>query len=358
MTSFLGSVPPENTSGNKQSQQSTSTANDPLLSVLEIKVETVEPDGEHCEDATSSIQDSYEFDDIASISQESDAQLPGGSSLASTDNMNQSAAPRASFQRDQTQSSMVHVPAVPLGTYSVDPADWGHVTNDMLEYFSHAPIRNTTTDFSASERTYPDRKRVLSSEHFRRRKVNGETVQREWLIYSPTTGSVFCVPCKLYSNSTQALATAGFSDWKNAGARFKDHENSADHRACVVKHTVRATQQARIDYRLVVEQDRERKYWRNVLHRVIAVVKFLAERGLPFRGSDEILGSPHNGCFLGCLELISSFDSFLADHLKKFGGAGRGNTNYLSSTTCDEFIELLAAKVISAIVSELKEAKY
>ena len=41
------------------------------------------------------------------------------------------------------------------------------------------------------------------------------------------------------------------------------------------------------------------EYWRNVLQRVVAVVRTLAERGLASRGSDEKFRSPHNGNFLG-----------------------------------------------------------
>ena len=51
--------------------------------------------------------------------------------------------------------------------------------------------------------------------------------------------------------------------------------------------------------------DSERKYWRNVLKRVFAVVKKLASRGRPFRGDDEIFGSLHNGEYMMSLELIS-----------------------------------------------------
>jgi hypothetical protein len=45
----------------------------------------------------------------------------------------------------------------------------------------------------------------------------------------------------------------------------------------------------------------------------VAVVKFLAERGLFLRGDDEILRSPANGDFLGIREVISQFDPFLKD---------------------------------------------
>ncbi len=44
-----------------------------------------------------------------------------------------------------------------------------------------------------------------------------------------------------------------------------------------------------------------REYWKDVLRRVVAVIKFLGERGLAFRGNDELLGLPHNGNYLGIL---------------------------------------------------------
>jgi hypothetical protein len=57
-----------------------------------------------------------------------------------------------------------------------------------------------------------------------------------------------------------------------------------------------------------------------VWQRVVETIKYLATRGLALRGSDENIGSPHNGNFLGALELI-------AIHLKKYGNPGKGNTS-------------------------------
>ena len=56
-------------------------------------------------------------------------------------------------------------------------------------------------------------------------------------------------------------------------------------------------------------------------------------------------------------QVVSSFDPFLNDHIKKFGGAGRGVKKYLSSTACDELIELMGADVLDTDVSELQNAK-
>lgn len=41
---------------------------------------------------------------------------------------------------------------------------------------------------------------------------------------------------------------------------------------------------------LATQYEEEVKYWQNVLLRVVSDVKFLAVRGLPFRGDNETLG--------------------------------------------------------------------
>ena len=56
----------------------------------------------------------------------------------------------------------------------------------------------------------------------------------------------------------------------------------------------------------------------------MAVINFLGERGLAFRGNDELFGSPYNANYLGILELISQFDPFLAERIKTYGQKGRG----------------------------------
>ena len=57
----------------------------------------------------------------------------------------------------------------------------------------------------------------------------------------------------------------------------------------------------------------ERSFWRNVLKRLIDIVIFLSERNLAFRGSNEILGSPQNGNFLGLFELLAKRDFVLSE---------------------------------------------
>ena len=81
----------------------------------------------------------------------------------------------------------------------------------------------------------------------------------------------------------------------------------------------------------------------HILEISVAADRF--HRQLSLRGSNEYFGNPQNGNFFGCLEFIAEYDSFLATHIDKYGGGGRGIASYLSSKTCDEFIQLMADKV-------------
>jgi len=110
-----------------------------------------------------------------------------------------------------------------------------------------------------------------------------------------------------------------------------------------------------IDSSLIKQMDSEREYWKQVLRRVVPVIKFLGERGLAFRGNDELLGSAHNGNYLGILEFLAEYDPFLAEHIGKFGWKGKGTVSYLSSTMCEEFLQLMGEKLIT---KEIQNVKY
>ena len=127
---------------------------------------------------------------------------------------------------------------------------------------------------------------------------------------------VMCSASMLFG-AQQSTFRTGFCDWKNCQLRVVEHEKSADHTASVTVWMVRiiSFSTGHIDSALVKHVQSERNYWREVLRRVVEAVKFLAERGLPFRGTDEKFGSETNGNYLGIMELIAKFDSFLGEHI-------------------------------------------
>ena len=104
-----------------------------------------------------------------------------------------------------------------------------------------------------------------------------------------------------------------------------------------------------------VEQQAEQveNYWRSVLKRLISVIKFSCERGLALRGENEIMGSAANGNYLGMLELLAQYDDFLKQHIQRHANLGSGHTNYLSSTICEELVQLMGKRVLEEIVSRI-----
>ena len=67
----------------------------------------------------------------------------------------------------------------------------------------------------------------------------------------------------------------------------------------------RAKASGRANSPLIEQYQAEQIYAKAVLERVVATIKFLAERSLAFRGNDQVIGSSSNGNFLGILELLS-----------------------------------------------------
>ncbi|XP_047132222.1 zinc finger MYM-type protein 1-like [Hydra vulgaris] len=247
-----------------------------------------------------------------------------------------------------------------------DPANW--IKNqETIDYLSINGFNQNleNNNFQKSKRIYTQiiggvrrtRFRYMSKSIFISTLVNGEKINRTFLIYSESKGSIFCAPCYLFGGTT-SFATVGFSDWKKGEEKIKRHENSQHHKLCVMNMKERKEVLNRFDQKLKYQVETEINYWKNVLTRVVAVVKSLSSRGMSFRGDDDRFGSVHNGNFMMSLELIAQFDPFLAQHIEKFGNKGKGSTSYLSFNIYEQFISIMADNVIQQMVKEIKEAKY
>ncbi|XP_046597644.1 zinc finger MYM-type protein 1-like [Neodiprion lecontei] len=193
---------------------------------------------------------------------------------------------------------------------------------------------------------------------FTRRNKNQETVNRFWLCFSPTTGKIYCYACKLMSTQNTKLSGEGFSDCKHASDRLCEHEISKTHLESVMSLLQRRRVTGRIDQELAMQEAQQIEYWRKNLKIIVSTIKFIAERGLAFRGDNQIVGSPRNGNFLGILELLAEYEPILATHLKTHANKGSGHVNYLSSTICEELISCMGDKVLTEIVSRIKKSKY
>lgn len=166
-------------------------------------------------------------------------------------------------------------------------------------------------------------------QHTKRVLANGSIVIRDWLLFSPSKQVIFCFVCRLFGNPNESdvFSTSGFSDWRNVVRALKRHENSSKHIQNDLIYRQRRKESNNIDKTFVSNVENDMRYWRSILQRIIAVIKFLGSRGLAFRGSDQIIGSKHNGNFLGIIELISEFDPLLSSHLSRYGNQGKGEQN-------------------------------
>ncbi|XP_050511746.1 zinc finger MYM-type protein 1-like [Diabrotica virgifera virgifera] len=243
---------------------------------------------------------------------------------------------------------------------NTDPALWeiNDLTRDIIA--RNGFEQNKSCDFTKSGRMYSDHRRYLPKNIFYRKMKNNEVKERNWLVYSESKSSVFCGPCMAFGsfeNKTQ-FDEQGFNDWKNAEVRVAQHENSPSHKSCILALRARSVIHGNIQSSLTIQLNEEISYWKNILKRVVAVIKGLASRGLAFRGSNEKYGDQHSGNYIMLLELIAEFDPLLAKHIERYANQGSGTTSYLSKTVCDEFISLMAEKVLIYISNEIKKAKY
>lgn len=203
--------------------------------------------------------------------------------------------------------------------------------------------------------------RKFTNFHFSRKLRNGEIVPRKWLVYSPVADRIFCFQCKLFNNqSGGALASTGCSDWKHVSATLSDHEISKGHFAATVSCVeleMRLTNRCTINDYHASQIQAEKWRWREVFKRLLAIVQFLAEHNLAFRGSVDRLAEPHNGNFLGLVQLLGKFDPVMQEHIRRIKN-DEIHDHYLGKRIQNELITVIGDKVRSEIIKRVKLAKY
>jgi hypothetical protein len=116
--------------------------------------------------------------------------------------------------------------------------------------------------------------RHLTQAMFKRQLSNGEAGHREWLIYSPSQGKVYCFVRKVFSHTDSAFNTSGCNDWKHAFKAASHNENGQEHRKCMMTYYSRLKVSGRADTQLAIQFNNDLLYWKEVLKRIIAVIKF------------------------------------------------------------------------------------
>ncbi|XP_022030959.1 zinc finger MYM-type protein 5-like [Helianthus annuus] len=239
-----------------------------------------------------------------------------------------------------------------------DPRNWGGLSNDMIkELVTKGPKRDMDVKGPVDKFG-----RHFSNTMYTRILSNRETCDREWLVYSKKLDKLYCFCCKVFRtrHPKGGLDDEGYNDWRHASGRLKEHEVGLEHFKNMhewFELRQRLKCKETIDKGAYEHFRKEKDYWKQVILRIIALVKFLAKYGLAFRGSNEKLYQKGNGNFLGLVEMLEEFDPIMKEHVRRVLNE-ECHVHFLSHNIQNELIQLLGDKVRTEIIKKVKQAKY
>ncbi|KAL6511204.1 hypothetical protein OROHE_020573 [Orobanche hederae] len=204
--------------------------------------------------------------------------------------------------------------------------------------------------------------RGFSPNYYFQKMSNGELFDRKWLVYSKELDKVFCFCCKVVRRtlSRSQLSNEGSRDWKHLGDKLTDHESSREHLSnfrAWNELRVRLSRNQTIDKELQEQIKKDTDHWRDVMVRIISVVKRLAVNNIPFRDCKEKIYENSNGNFLGFLESIGEFDPVMKHHFLLIQNKDI-HYHYLSHKIQNELIVMLASSMRIEIIKKIKKARY
>lgn len=208
---------------------------------------------------------------------------------------------------------------------------------------------------------------AFNPNYFKGQKKNGEYYQREWMAYSETSDSLFCIHCCLFSASNvSGFKTSwanwgknnqGFSDFSHLYRAVRTHEESLHHMECtkkwiLQKQMLNRTASSSTTVQMLNIQTNE---WCSILKGIIDAILFLAKNNLAFRGSSDNFRDTNCGNFLSLINLLSKYYAPLALHLERLN---KNNISYLSPEIQNDFIDVCGSIVRSKIMKSVKNQKY
>ncbi|XP_019197750.1 PREDICTED: uncharacterized protein LOC109191596, partial [Ipomoea nil] len=159
---------------------------------------------------------------------------------------------------------------------------------------------------------------------------------------------------------SSAFYTRYLPNGEKFGVRLKEHETSVDHITNMrtwMELRLRLQKNETIDKVAQEQLLKEKEYWRKVLFRIIAAVKYLAKNNLAFRGTSGKLYENNNENFLGLIEMLAEFDPIIQEHVVRAKNRDIHH-HYLGPTIQNELILMLATAVKTEVIKKIKEAKY
>lgn len=191
--------------------------------------------------------------------------------------------------------------------------------------------------------------------------TSGANYKRDWLIYSDSSDSVYCLFCAIFNRNANSFCAIGrgYSEWKNIKRDLGAHETTFKHYSAF-KDWHELCKRLELNKTINAEQmkllNKETDHWKEVIMRLVASVQYLAQQSLAFRGISDKLYEKNNGNFLKLIEMLAKFDPVMKDHLHR--ATTTKKRHYLSKTIQNELIECLATSVTDYISDAVEKSIY
>ncbi len=200
---------------------------------------------------------------------------------------------------------------------------------------------------------------------------------RKWLTYCERRHALFCFVCMAFGKTDNSIFITGMSDWRHVHQRIEEHEKSIAHQTCAEAFFLRCSNAdissifASSQMSAHREQVRKR---RQVLERVVDVVKVLGKRGLSYSHMENEAAytlddnTIDHGNFLELILLLGKYDVCLKEHLddcieksrklrQSSGTSGRGSLiTLLSKTTVNSVIDTIGHLIQECISKDVQKA--
>ena len=195
---------------------------------------------------------------------------------------------------------------------------------------------------------------------------------RKWLTFSESKKALYCSVCLAFSKvSDTSTFIEGMTDRKHIHVRIEEHENSVLHRECADAYFLRSNmgdiENLLFSNQMSLRREQIRKR-RNVMERIVNIVKLIGKRGLSYRGNKTEAAytladdSLDHGNFLELVLLLAKYDVCMQEHvsdcieksriLQSSGKKGRGSlVTMLSKNTVNAVIEALSQLIKEDIAS-------
>lgn len=104
------------------------------------------------------------------------------------------------------------------------------MASNFIELFSRKDCKFRVTT-NSNRQSLSTKRSWIQGKHFFSTHINGIRYTREWLVYSQSSDSIYCIFCAIFNRNKNALSAfgRGYSECKNIIRDVAAHENSFKH---------------------------------------------------------------------------------------------------------------------------------